>query len=163
MSHQLQHQAAIWEKGRWYEDFEPGQRITHHWGRTLSVTDNVLFCTSTLNFLPRYLDDAFGRDEGRAGAVLHPLLVLATVFGLSVEDLSEGGKGGPFLGVENVSFAREVLPGTTIRAVSSVVAKRESSSRPAFGIVTWRTEGRDARGDLLVEFERTNLVRRRIT
>ena len=40
--------------------------------------------------------------------VVDPLLVLCTVIGLSVEDLSEAG--GPFLGVEDVEFLRPVYP-----------------------------------------------------
>jgi acyl dehydratase len=44
-----------------------------------------------------------------------------------------------------------------------VLAKRESASRPTFGIVTWRTQGHDEHGELLVQFDRTNLVRRRPT
>ena len=42
------------------------------------------------------------------------MLVFATVFGLSVEDLSESG--GAFLGVEDLTFAKPVYPGDTLSA-----------------------------------------------
>jgi acyl dehydratase len=42
-----------------------------------------------------------------------------------------------------------------------VLDKRESSSRPESGIVTWHTEGHDSRGDLVIDFRRTNLVSKR--
>lgn len=161
MDEAANHAAPVREKGRWYEDFEPGESIVHHWGRTLTAADNALFCTATLNFLPRYLDDAYARSEGSDGVILHPLLVLGTAFGLSVEDLSEGGKGGPFLGVTRVQFHRDVAPDTTVRASSTVLEKRTSASRPGFGIVAWHTVGSDDGGEPLIEFDRTNLVRRR--
>ena len=49
-------------------------------------------------------------------------------------------------------------PGDTITARSTVVDMRTSNSRPGSGIVTWHTEARDQRGELVVDFRRTNLV-----
>ena len=79
--------------------------------------------------------------------------------GLSVEDLSE--VGGPFLGIEGCTFHRPMHPGDTLTARSTVLATRPSGSRPEVGIVTWRTEGHNQRGELVVDYERTNLVNRR--
>jgi acyl dehydratase len=153
----------LWVKGRWYESFEIGEEIDHHWGRTISTADNNLFCAATLNLLPAYLDEPYAQSEGFPTVQIHPMLVFATAFGLSVEDLSEGGKGGPFLSVDRLQFVDVAHPGVTVRARSHVVAKRESKKRPAFGIVTWGTVGFDAAtGGALVEFERTNLVRKEI-
>jgi acyl dehydratase len=91
--------------------------------------------------------------------VVNPLLVFNTVFGLSVEDLSEGG--GPFLGVDECSFDAPVYVGDTLTARSRVVGARESKGQPGFGIVTWHTEGFNQEGERVIEFRRTNLVRRR--
>jgi acyl dehydratase len=38
------------------------------------------------------------------------------------------------------------------------MATRESESRPGFGIVTWHTEGRNQRDELVVDYTRSNLV-----
>jgi itaconyl-CoA hydratase len=54
-----------------------------------------------------------------------------------------------------------MYPGDTLTARSTVVSKRESQSRGNFGIVTWRTEGRNQRGELVISYERTNLVAKR--
>lgn len=78
---------------------------------------------------------------------------------MSVEDLSEGG--GPFLGVDNLTYHRPVLVGETVYAKSEVVSRRETESRPAFGVVTWQTRGTDAQGALVLDYRRTNLVRKR--
>src|SRR5213594_3680932 len=139
-------------KGQAFEDFAPGRVFQHHWGRTLGAGDNALFTTTTLAFTPLYFNAEYARADGHPDVVVHPLLVLCTVVGLSVEDLSEAG--GPFLGVNHVEFLRPVYPGDTVTA-------RTSESRPAFGIVTWRTEGQNQRGEVVVRYERTNLVARR--
>ena len=146
-------------KGRQFEDFAEGQTFEHHWGRTIGESDNTLFATLALRFTPIYFNAQAARAEGHPGIVVDPLLVLCTVVGLSVEDLSEGG--GPFLGVDDVEFHRPVYPGDTITARSTVVSKRESESRPNFGIVTWQTEGRNQKGEIVVSYRRSNLVVKR--
>jgi acyl dehydratase len=146
-------------KGRQFEDFSEGQTFDHHWGRTLGEGDNTLFATLALRFTPLYTNAEYARAHGHPGVVVDPLLVLCTIVGLSVEDLSEGG--GPFLGVDGVEFLKPVYPGDTLTARSVVVSKRESESRPQFGIVTWRSEGRNQKGDVVVRYQRSNLVVKR--
>jgi itaconyl-CoA hydratase len=143
-------------KGHYFEDFSVGQEFTHHWGRTITSGDNTLFCTATCTWQPLYLNAPYAQAHGHPDMVVSPMLVLCTLVGLSVEDLSE--VGGPFLGIEDCTFHRPVYPGDTLRASSRVVATRESSSRPGTGIVTWQTDGFNQSGELVVSFERTNLV-----
>lgn len=143
-------------KGNSFEEFTPGRAFAHHWGRTLTEGDNTLFTTVTLAYNPLYFNSEYARAEGHPSVVINPMLVLCTVVGLSVEDLSEAG--GPFLGVDVLTFHRPVYPGDTLTAHSTVVAARESDSRPEFGIVTWRTEGRNQRGEVVVDYRRSNLV-----
>lgn len=146
-------------KGHRLEDFREGQVFEHHWGRTLSEADGALFSTQTLRFTPLYFNAEYARAHGHPGVVIDPLLVLCTVVGLSVEDLSEAG--GPFLGVEDVVFHRPVYPGDTLTARSVVTSKRESRKRPTTGVVTWRTEARNQKGEMVLSYARTNLVAKR--
>ncbi len=154
-------------KGHLYEDFEIGQVFPHHWGRTLNEGDNSLFTTLTLSFNPLYFNAPYARAHGHRSVVINPMLVFLTVFGLSVEDLSEAG--GLFLGVDQLTFHRRVYPGDTLVARSTVVDKRESQSRPGSGIVTWHTEGflfqpndpSNHSENLVVDFRRSNLVPKR--
>ncbi len=149
----------VWRRGNQYQDFSPGQRWQHHWGRTLTHGDNAVFTSATCNWNPMHTNVEYARAHGHPDVVVNPMLVLCTVLGLSVEDLSEAG--GPFLGVNDCRFHLPVYPGDTITASSEVVETRESASRPRDGIVTWHTEARNQRGELVVEFRRTNLVARR--
>jgi acyl dehydratase len=152
-----QHQLI--RKGRLFEEFEVGQSFEHHWGRTLNDGDNSLFSTATLAHNPLYFNVEYAKAHGHSTTVINPFLVLCTVVGLSVEDLSEAG--GPFLGIDELTFHRPAYPGDTITARSKVVSARESDTRPAFGIVTWHTEGFNQRGELVVDFKRSNLSRKR--
>jgi acyl dehydratase len=142
--------------GHRYEDFEIGQTFEHHWGRTINAGDNSIFSTATCNWTPMYVNAEFARAHGHRDVVVNPMLVLCTVVGLSVEDLSEAG--GPFLGLESCRFHQPVYAGDTITARSTVIATRRSENRPGNGIVTWRTEAHNQHEELVVEFERTNLV-----
>lgn len=156
---ELRARAVLRRKGNQYEDMTAGRVFEHHWGRTVTDGDNAAFTTATLSFCPLYFNEPYARSMGHPRTVVNPLLVFNTVFGLSVEDLSEGG--GPFLGVDDCRFLEPVHVGDTLTARSTVVDTRESRGQAGFGIVTWHTEGFNQAGERVIEFHRTNLVRRR--
>ncbi len=147
------------KRGNQYQDFSVGQVWQHHWGRTLTESDNVLFSSATCHWNPMYINAAYARAHGHPNAVVNPMLVLCTALGLSVEDLSEGG--GPFLGVDKCQFLEPVYPGDTVTASSVVLEMRTSTSRPGTGIVTWQTTLRNQKGEVVLEYQRTNLVAER--
>jgi len=149
--------ATVLTKGHQYEDMTEGRVFEHHWGRTITDGDNAAFTTQTLSFCPLYFNEPYAKSLGHPRTVVNPLLVFNTVFGMTVEDLSEGG--GPFLGVDNCNFLQPVHVGDTLAARSTVVSRRESKGQKAMGIVTWHTEGFDQHGKKVIEFDRTNLVR----
>jgi len=147
------------EHGHRYEDFEVGRVFQHHWGRTLTQADNTLFVSLTMHYNPLYVNAEYARTLGYESCPIHPLLVFNTALGLSVEDLSEGG--GPFLGLGDVRFFRPVYSGDTLAAESEVLSRRLTASRPGWAIVSWRTRGYNQRQELVLEYQRTNLVRTR--
>jgi len=147
------------ERGNLFEDFKVGQVFKHHWGRTLTESDNIFFSTITMNYNPMYFNKEYAKEMGAEGIMVNPFLVMNTVLGLSVEDLSEAG--GPFLGIDNCHFHRAVYPGDTIYSESTVLDKRETKSRPDHGIVKWKTIGKNQKGEVVLEYERRNLIRMR--
>jgi acyl dehydratase len=151
--------AILRPKGNRFEDMTPGRVFEHHWGRTITDGDNAAFTTATLSFCPLYFNEPYAQSLGHPRTVVNPLLVFNTVFGLTVEDLSEGG--GPFLGVDACQFVKPVHVGDTLTARSTVMAARESKGQAGFGIVTWHSVGQNQHGETVIEFDRTNLVRRR--
>jgi len=148
------------EKGHFFEFFEEGDEIEHGPGIRLARSGNEQWMSQTLNHDPAYWRTDVAQERGFDEPPIHPDYLLACVMGPSVEDLSE--KGGYFLGRTNVHFHETVYPGTEVHVLSTVVDTRTSSSRPDYGIVTWQTEGYDAdTGDVLVSYERTNMIPRR--
>ena len=149
------------EKGTYFEAFAEGETIEHAPGLRLSRHGSELWASQTLNHDPVYWRSDAARELGYDEPPVHPDYLLACVMGPSVEDLSE--KGGYFLGRDDVELHDpEIYPGTEVRVESAVEATRESSSRPAYGIVTWETVGYDAESDeALLSYRRTNMVPRR--
>jgi acyl dehydratase len=147
------------ERGCLYEDFTEGRVFEHHWGRTLTTGDSLLFNNLTMNFNPIHFNAEYAKRLGYEGMVVNPLLVLTTVLGLTVEDLSEAG--GPFLGIDDVRFLQPVYAGDTVYARSEVLSRRESASRPGWGIVEWRTSAVNQHGTLILDYRRRNLARKR--
>ena len=148
--------AVPWEKGRFYEAQPEGEERVHHWGRTFTETDSILFSTLTLSFNPIYTNREYARRLGYRDLVVNPLFVFNTALGLSVEDNSE--VGGFFLGVEKLVYGEVVYPGDTMIVKSLTMAKRLSTSRPNMGIITWHTVGRNQHDEIVVEFDRSNFV-----
>lgn len=153
----LEQNAVEWVRGNRFEDFAVGKKFTHHWGRTVTESDNTLFSTLTLAYNPSYTNTCHAQAQGLRGSPVNPLLVFNVVFGLSVEDLSEGG--GPFLGVDDLQYLQPVYPGETLYSESEVKQARLAEKRPGYGIVQWHTIGRNEAGVPVIEFKRTNLVR----
>lgn len=145
-------------RGNRYEDFEIGRVFEHSRRKTILEGDNALFTTLTMHYNPLYLDRTCAASLGCRDIVVNPMLVFNLVFGLSVEDLSEGG--GPFLGVEELEYGVRVFAGDTIRSRSIVIAARPSNKHPDYGIVTWETEGFNQNDESVVKFRRSNLVNR---
>ncbi len=149
--------AVLARKGNQFEDFDEGQVFKHHWGRTISENDNSWFSTQTLSFNPIYFNEPYAQSQGHSKMVVNPMLVFNTTFGMSVEDLSEGG--GLFLGVDDCEYIMDVHVGDTLTATSTVLSKRISKSNKTAGIITWLTSGYNQDGLKVIEFKRTNFVR----
>jgi 2-methylfumaryl-CoA hydratase len=149
------------EKGNVFDTFAEGDRIEHDPGLTLTRWGNEAWMSQTLNHDPAYWRTDAARDRGFDEPPIHPDYLTATTLGITVEDLSE--KGGYFLGRTDVRFpGAPVYPGIELHVESEVVSTATSSSRPEYGIVTWRTRGRDAETDeVLCSYERTNMIPRR--
>ncbi|WP_323676413.1 2-methylfumaryl-CoA hydratase [Halorubellus sp. PRR65] len=153
--------AATKAKGNCFEDFADGDELEHDPGLTLTRHASETWAGQTLNHDPAYWRPDAARDRGFDSVPAHPDYVTAAVMGPTVEDLSE--KGGYFLGRTNLRFHADAVDlGTTLQVRSEVLDTATSSSRPNYGIVTWRTEGVDAdTGDRLLSYERTNMIPRR--
>jgi len=142
-------------KGRVFEDFEIGDIYRHPLGRTVLTADNVWFTLLTMNTNPIHFDHAYAAKTEFGRPLVDSTFTLALVTGLSVVDVSERAVN---LGWREVRLPAPVFAGDTIRAETEILEKRESKSRPGFGVVTVRTRGLNQRDEVVIDFERTVLV-----
>jgi itaconyl-CoA hydratase len=146
--------------GRYYEDFEIGATYQHRPGRTLSEADNTWFTLLTMNTHPIHFDAEYAKRTEFGKPLVVSTLTLAVVVGMSVADTSRNAVAN--LGWKEIKLPKPVFAGDTLYAESTVLDKRESKSRPNEGIVTIRTLGRNQHREVVLEFERTFLVMKRI-
>jgi itaconyl-CoA hydratase len=140
---------------RTYEELEVGAVYRSRFGRTVLEADNVWFTLLTLNTNPIHFDAAYAATTEWERPLVDSTFTLALVTGLSVVDVSERAVN---LGWREVRLPAPVFAGDTIRAETEILSKRESKSRPGFGIVTVRSRGLNQDDDVVIEFERTVLV-----
>ena len=140
--------------GKYYEDLEVGARFKHTVGRTVTETDNVLFCALSMNTQPLHINEDFASKTQFGQRIMNGLYTMALVVGLSVADITDGTIVAN-LGYDKVIHPHPVFHGDTIYAETEVLEKRESKSNPERGIVRLKQTGRNQDGVVVVELERT--------
>jgi len=145
--------------GRYFEDFKVGDVYEHRPGRTISEADNTWFTLLTMNTHPIHFDAEYAKHSEFGKPLVVSTLTLSILVGMSVSDTSQ--KAIANLGWTDIKLPKPVFAGDTLYAESTVLDKRESKSRPDQGIVSIRTAGRNQRGEVVCEFERTMLVMKR--
>jgi len=139
-----------------YEDFSVGDVYHSAVGRTVTETDNLLFTMLAMNTNELHFNDEAARATEWGKPLVNSTFTLALVLGLSVADTSQAG--GVNLGWTEIRLPAPVFVGDTIRSETEVLTVRESGSRPSYGIVSVRTRGRNQRGEVVCEFERSFLI-----
>ncbi|MGD9785731.1 MAG: MaoC family dehydratase [Hyphomicrobiaceae bacterium] len=151
-------QATKTNPGNYFEDFKLGQIIRHATPRTITVGDVALY---TGLYGPRFAvqsSDAFARAIGYPQAPVDDLLAFHVVFGKTVPDISLNAIAN--LGYAGGRFLQPVFPGDTITTVSEVIGLKENSNRET-GTVYVRSTGRNQRDEIVIEYARWVMVRKR--
>jgi acyl dehydratase len=143
--------------GRTYEEFEVGAVYRHWPGKTITESDDHLFCLITMNHHPLHLDAHYAQTSTQFGRnVVVGNLVYSVLLGMSVPDVS--GKALANLEVESLRHVAPVFHGDTIYGETTVLDKRESASRDDRGVVTVETTGYTQDGTVVCIFRRKVLV-----
>lgn len=146
--------------GRFFEEWQVGERLEHPIRRTVTETDNLLFSCLTHNPQPLHLDAEAARASGFGQILVNSTFTFSLLVGLSVGETTLGTLVAN-LGFDKVVTPKPVFIGDTLHAVSEVKELRESRSRPDAGIVTWVHEMRNQRGEMVCRCERSALIKRR--
>lgn len=146
--------------GRYFDEWEVGDRIDHPIRRTVTETDNLLFSAMTHNPQPLHIDAEAARASEFGQILVNGTFTFALMIGLSVGETTLGTLVAN-LGYDRVVMPKPVFLGDTMRAASEVVEWRESRSRPNAGLVTFRHELWNQRDEMVCQCLRTALLTRR--
>ena len=102
--------------------------------------------------------DAFAKAIGYPRSPLDDLLTFHVVFGKTTPDISLNAIAN--LGYANCRFLKPVYPGDTLSSVSEVIGLKENSNRET-GTVYVRSTGRNQNGEVVLEYVRWVMVRKR--
>lgn len=146
--------------GLWFDELVVGQRFEHAIRRTVTETDNLLFTTLSHNPAQLHLDAEYMKDSEYGQVLVNSCFTLSLMVGVSVGDTTLGTAVAN-LGWDEVRFPKPVFVGDTLNIVTEVMELRDSKSRPDAGIVTFRHEAYNQRGELVASCKRSGLQRRK--
>ncbi|WP_435141154.1 MaoC family dehydratase [Pseudopelagicola sp. nBUS_19] len=144
--------------GRFFEDYAVGQTINHAAPRTVGQGERALYQALYPARHALYSSDLFAQACGLRESPLDDLLAFHVVFGKTVPDVSLNAVAN--LGYAEGRWRQPVYVGDTLRSSSEVIGLKQNSSGKT-GVVYVRTCGMNQRDEIVIEFVRWVMVRKR--
>lgn len=144
--------------GNFFEDFRIGQEIRHATPRTVTAGDMALYTALYGSRFAFNSSAEFARDCGMPGQPLDDLAAFHVVFGKTVPDVSLNAVAN--LGYAGGSFGAPVYAGDTITTKSQVIGLKENSNKQT-GIVYVRSTGTNQKGEMVLDYIRWVMVKKR--
>jgi 2-methylfumaryl-CoA hydratase len=146
--------------GNFFEDFQLGEEIVHPTPRTLSAGDVSLYTALYGTRFALHSSAEFAVSMGLPASPVDDFLTFNLVFGKTVPDISQNAIAN--LGYAAGRFGVPLYCGDTIRARSTVIGLKENKDRQN-GVVWVRSVGLNHRGEMVVDYCRWVMVRKRDT
>lgn len=146
-------------RGKYFEDFEVGAEFTTP-ARTITQTDIINFACLSGDFNEVHTNFEYCKTTNFGEPIAHGPLVYAVAAGLQYASGLNDGTLLALLQNDNWRMINPVKHGDTIRMISKVIAKKESS-KPDRGVVTLQRQIVKQDGSLAQEMTTTFLYRRR--
>ncbi|KTE17748.1 MaoC family dehydratase [Sphingopyxis sp. H115] len=146
--------------GKYFDEWQIGETLTHDIRRTVTETDNLLFTTMTHNPQPLHLDIEAAKASEFGQILVNGTFTFSLMVGLSVGNTTLGTLVAN-LGYDKLVMPKPVFIGDTLRAESEVVGLKESKSRPNAGIVTFLHRAINQREEIVCQCERSALIKRK--
>ncbi|NKJ72488.1 enoyl-CoA hydratase [Rhizobium leguminosarum bv. viciae] len=142
-----------------FEDFRPGCRFAL--GPKLVIAEEIIEFAREFDPQPMHLDEAAGRASilgGLAASGWHTSSMFMRMMADSylLNALAEGAPG-----IDLMEWRKPVLAGDTLLGHSTVLESRPMRSRPGIGIVKFRHEVENQRGQLVLVSENSVMLRMR--
>jgi acyl dehydratase len=148
--------------GRYFEDLEVGDVATTA-SRTITETDIVNFMGLSGVFEELHMSLEYIKTKSMFGKRVSPgPLTFIIAEGLAVQSGLIHHTGMALLGINDMTYRAPVFCNDTIDVSMEVTSKRETS-KPDRGIVTFRHTVRNQNGEVVLEMDKTRMIRRRET
>lgn len=144
---------------RYLEDYTVGQVFKHWPGRTITEFDNTWFTLMTLNTNPLHFDAAYAAKSQHGKCLVNGLLVLSTVVGMSVKDISESAIAN--LEYESAKHTGPTFAGDTLYSETTVLEITPSKTKSDRGVLYVETRGLNQNGEVILKLRRKVLLPRR--
>lgn len=143
--------------GRYLEDFKVGDVYKHRLSKTITESDDHLFCMITMNHHPLHTNTHYAETSTQFKRnVVVGNLVYSLALGISVPDVSARAIAN--LEIESLKHPAPVFHGDTIYAETEVLEVAPSKSKPDRGIVKVRTIAYNQDGVVVCEFTRKVMI-----
>ncbi len=145
--------------GNYFEDFTKGQLIEHQLSKTLTESDNNLFCLLTMNHHPLHLNHQYAENSQHQRVLVVGTLVFSLVVGMTVPDIS--GKAIANLQYEEILHLAPVFIGDTLYARTRILEITPSKSKADRGVVYVETIASNQDQIDVLKFRRKVLIKRK--
>lgn len=125
------------------------------------TADEIVEFAGQFDPQPMHLDEAAGRASilgGLSASGWHTCAIFMRLLCDAVL-LDSTSQGAP--GVDKIKWKKPVLAGDRLNGIATVLATRESKSRPSIGLVTFRSELFNQHGHSVFELENTAMFLKR--
>jgi 2-methylfumaryl-CoA hydratase len=150
--------AAKTTAGRFFEDYAVGQRLDHAVPRTVGQGERALYHALYPARHALYSSDSFAQACGLPASPLDDLAAFHVVFGKTVPDVSLNAVAN--LGYAEGRWLKPVWRGDTLRSTSEVIGVKQNSNGRT-GVVWVRTRGLNQHDEVVIEYVRWVMVRKR--
>lgn len=144
--------------GKFFDQWQIGETLTHEVRRTVTETDNLLFSCMTHNPQPLHIDAEAAKASEFGQILVNGTFTFALMVGLSVGDTTLGTLIAN-LGYDRLIMPRPVFIGDTLCAETEVTELKPSKSRPGAGIVTFTHRLINQRGEIVCQCLRMALIK----
>ncbi|MGJ8604448.1 MAG: MaoC family dehydratase [Marivita sp.] len=144
--------------GRFFEDYSVGQVIRHAVPRTVKMGERALYHALYPARHALYSSDQFAQACGLPFSPLDDMIAFHVIFGKTVPDVSLNAVAN--LGYAEGRWVTPVWPGDTLRSESEVIGLKQNSNGKT-GVVWVRTRGLNQHDELVMEYVRWVMVRKR--
>ena len=142
--------------GRYFDEFTIGEIIKHSLTKTVTESDNNLFCLLTMNHHPIHLNKEYAEKQQFKRVLVVGTYVLSLIVGISVQDIS--GKAIANLDYDRISHDQPVFIGDTLHAETEILQLRESKTKVDRGIIFVETRAYNQRNEKVLTLRRHVLI-----